>query len=346
MNRRNFLQSISAVTATLALPSCARRTAVPASEKHIMTVRGPLRSAEMGVTLTHEHLLASFQPYDDWAKQPLAYDLDEVAEVALPHLRRIQELGCRTFVDATAVGLGRDPRLLRQLSERSGLNILAATGNYAAFDNQFLRPYVYTDSLQALAQRWIDEFEQGIDGTDVRPGFIKLGFNGGPLSPVEQKLIRAAAIAHRKTGLPIGAHTGPAIAAFEQLAILKEERIDPSVWIWIHAHNEQDFSRHVEAAKQGAWISLDGISPDSIDAHIEMLMNLRSADLLYRTLISQDAGWYWVGKPGGGEFRPFDTVFTAFIPALRSRGLTQAEIDMLLIGNPAEAFTIRFGNTI
>ncbi|MFL6619323.1 MAG: phosphotriesterase, partial [Povalibacter sp.] len=165
------------------------------------------------------------------------------------------------------------------------------------------------------------------------------------LSEVEQKLIRAGAIAHRATGMTIGAHTGPAVAAFEQLAILESSGISPSAWIWIHAQNEKNLTRHVEAGRRGAWVSFDGIAPDQIDTHVELVMNMRQAGLLTQTLISQDAGWYSVGKPHGGEFRAFDTLFTRFIPALKNRGITQQEIDTLLIENPARAFSISVRTT-
>ena len=109
--------------------------------------------------------------------------------MALPHLEKINSLGCRTFVvDCTAVALGRDPRLLKRLSEETGLHILTVTGNYAAVDAHFLPPYVFRDSVEALAQRWIGEAKKGIEGTVIRPGLIKLGFNGGPLTKPEQKL--------------------------------------------------------------------------------------------------------------------------------------------------------------
>jgi phosphotriesterase-related protein len=338
MKRRVFLQTIPAVAACLAATRIEAKLDKSAAE--VMTVRGRIPATRMGVTLTHEHLLANFQPYEEWEKQPRGYDHDEVVRIALPHLTRIRELGCRTFIDATAVGLGRDPRLLRRLSQRSGLHILAATGNYAAFDYKFLPRYAYDSSPETVARRWTDEWTHGIDGTDVRPGFIKLGFNGGALSEVEKTLIRASAIAHRQTGLTIGAHTGPAVAAFEQLAILAAMRVHPSAWIWIHAQNEKDQSRHVEAAKQGAWISFDGIGPDTLEAHVGMVANLRDHGLLDRALVSQDAGWYSVGEPDGGKFRPFDTMFTEFIPALRNKGFTQAQIDGLLVRNPAGAFAL------
>ena len=339
MKRRVFLQSLPAFVTLLA---AARTDAKPkvSAPGEVMTVRGRIRADDMGVTLTHEHLLANFQPYEEWEKQPRPYDRDEVAKVALPHLARIRDLGCRTFVDATAVGVGRDVRLLHRLSEESGLHILTTTGNYAAAEYKFLPRYVYESSPEALAGRWIGEWTRGIDGTDIRPGFIKLGFNGRALSDVEKTLIRAGAIAHRETGLTIGAHTGQAVAAFEELAILRSMGVHPSAWIWIHAQNEKELGLHVEAAKQGAWISFDGIGPESLDAHVGMVANLRDHGLLGQALVSQDAGWYSVGEPNGGKFRPFDTVFTAFIPALRSRGFTQADIDTLMVRNPARAFSI------
>lgn len=341
MNRRSFLQTLPAAAATLAL-ACSGREArrTDRADRQVMTVRGPIHAGDMGVTLPHEHLLANFQPYDERAEDPLTYNVDEVVEIVLPHLKQLHDLGCRTFIDATATFLGRDPVLIRRLSEESGLHMLTVTGNYAAVQNQFLPPYVYTDTPDALAQRWIDEWTDGIDGTGIRPGFIKLGFNGDSLTDVEQTLIRAAATTHLETGLTIGAHTGPAVSAFEQLAVLEAAGVHPSAWIWIHAQNEDDPTRHVEAARRGAWISFDGVRPDSVAAHVEMVMHLRDNGLLHRVLVSQDAGWYSVGEPRGGDFRPFDTVFTTFIPALRETGFTDEEVETLFIDNPANAFSI------
>jgi phosphotriesterase-related protein len=339
MNRRDFLQSVTAASAA-ALVGCATRPA-PGAARQVMTVRGPVDAADMGFTLTHEHILASFQTWEEWSRAPLYYDRQEVEQRMLPYLARIAALGCKTFVDATAVGLGRDAALLRRMSELSGLNILTTTGNYAAIEHKYLPPYVYTDSEQALADRWIAEYRDGIGDTGVKPGFIKLGFNGGPLSAAERKLIRAGAIAHRATGLTIGAHTGPSIAALEELAELDRLGVHPSAWIWIHAQNEKDPARHIEAARSGAWISLDGVSLESVAEHVEAISRLRNQGLLERVLVSQDAGWYSVGQPNGGQPRAYDTVFTELIPALRQRGYTQLELDTLFVHNPAEAFAIR-----
>ena len=305
-----------------------------------MTVRGWIDARDMGVTLPHEHMLASFQPYDEWARQPIAYDADDVVRVVLPRLQRLRALGCRAFVDATAVGLGRDPVVLRRLAEASGLHVLTTTGAYAARELVHLPPYVRTDTVEALADRWVQEWTGGIERTGVRPGLIKLGFNGRSLSGVERKMIRAAALAHRHTGLTIGAHTGPAVAAFEQLDVLEREQVHPSAWIWIHAQNEPSSANHVAAARRGAWVEFDGIDASSLDHHVDCVTRMRDAGLLDRVLISQDAGWYHVGTPGGGAFRSYETVFTSFLPALRARGFDDADMDLLMRRNPAAAFTV------
>jgi phosphotriesterase-related protein len=357
MNRRDFFQQTAAGIASVAI-FAHRDMAMQAvrSGPSVMTVLGPIAVADMGLTLTHEHLLADFRPQYEKIRNPRPYDPNDVLKIVLLHLKRVREFGCRTFVDCTAVYLGRDAALIARIARESGLQILTVTGNYAALGLRGLPPYVLTDSVDALAQRWIDEWKHGIDGTDVRPGLIKLGFDGGPLSEIDEKLIRAAAIAHLETGLTIGAHISgpnsflqhegirswPAKSAFEQLDILDRAGVDPSAWIWIHAQNEDDFSRQVNAAHRGAWISLDGIGGgDDIDLYVNRMIMLRDKGALNRVLISQDAGWYSVGEPGGGKFRPYDAIFTSFIPALRASGFTQSEIDNVLVRNPAEAFAIQ-----
>ena len=349
MDRRRFIHGMfGAAATTLLAEGCARARIRPGGANptsRVMTVRGWIDSSDMGLTLSHEHVLVNFQPYAESVANPLTYDRDEVVSVVMPRLRRVRDLGCRTFVDATPMNLGRDPALLRRLSEDSGLHVLMPTGNYAARQNSFLAPYVFSLTAHALAARWIGEWTDGIDGTGVRPGFIKLGFNGQALSEVERKLIHAGALTHRETGLTIGAHTGPAVAALEQLAILEREGVHPSAWIWIHAQGESDSARHIAAAQRGAWVSFDGIDPRSMEQHVGLVTRMRDAGLLDHVLISQDAGWYSVGQPSGHMARSYEVMFTAFLPALRARGFTAAEIDTLLVRNPARAFAVSVRTT-
>jgi phosphotriesterase-related protein len=340
MNRRSFLKNATAATAAIAATSCSL-TRSRASQAQVMTVTGNVESSDLGLVLCHEHIMASFQPYSEWLRNPVPYNPSEVVEVMLPYLQRIQTLGCKTFVDATAAYLGRDATILRDLAQRTGMHILTTTGAYAADEFRHVPTYVSEGTPSSIADQWIREWHEGLDGTGIRPGFIKLGFNGRTLSEVEDKLIRAAAIAHRNTGLTIGAHTGPAVAANGQLRILEELKIDPSAWIWIHAQNEPDAARHIDAARRGAWIEFDGIRSEEIDAYVTRVRTLRDAGFLQRVLLSQDSGWFHIGEPRGGNVRPYDVILTEFIPALQKAGFTQSEIDTLFIRNPANAFSIR-----
>jgi phosphotriesterase-related protein len=341
MNRRFFLQSAAALTSAAVLPfNPSDAGALKATGQQVMTVRGPLDRNKMGVTLAHEHLFADLRPYAEQIRTPIQTDVDEVVERLLPYLQRLRELGCRTFVDATAVGLGRNAALIKRLSEESGLRMLTVTGNYAAVDYQFLPPYVRDDSQERLAQRWIDEWDKGIEDSGVRPGFIKLSVNDRPISDIERKLLRAAARTHLETGLTIGTHTRLAVSAFAQLTELEASGVHPSAWIWIHAREEKDLTQQVEAARRGAWISVDGINADSVDAHVAMVKRLREEEQLHRVLVSQDAGWYTPGEPRGGDIRAYDVILTKFVPALRSSSFTSKEIDTLFVDNPARAFAV------
>jgi phosphotriesterase-related protein len=183
----------------------------------------------------------------------------------LPFLMEIRELGIESFVDCSPAYLGRDPYILLDLSEKTGLNIITNTGYYGAVNNRFIPAHAWEETAEELARRWIDEFENGIDNSGVKPGFIKIGVREDrPLSPLHRKLVRAASITHRETGLVIMSHTGGDIPASGQIEILRLEGISPEAFIWTHAQNGSMASL-LEAAREGAWISLDGVNISSSD---------------------------------------------------------------------------------
>jgi phosphotriesterase-related protein len=272
---------------------------------------------------------------------PARYDRDEVHRVALQHLRQVRAAGCDTLVECTPAYLARDPALLKRLSHDCGLHILTNTGYYGARDGKYLPTHVAEETADQLAGRWLAEWTNGIDGTDVRPGFIKIGVDKAPLSAANQKLVRAAARTHLKSGLVIACHTGDGAAAMEELEILRDEGVDPSAWIWVHAQNERDQRLHQQAAMRGGWVEFDGISASTLDRHIELVRHMKDGGLLSRVLISHDAGWYSVGEPGGGRFRPYTKLFEEFLPALKRSGFTDEELLRLTVDNPAEAFAVR-----
>jgi phosphotriesterase-related protein len=305
----------------------------------IMTVSGPVPSKNMGVSLIHEHILVDFIGADSITDN--RWDKSEVAERVLPYLNQIKELGCQTFIECTPAYLGRDPLLLKTLSDSSGLNILTNTGYYGAGNNNYIPQHAFIETADQLASRWILEWENGIDNTGIKPGFIKIGVANSNLSDLHKKLVTAAARTHLKTGLTIASHTGPAIPAFEQIDILQNEGVSPEAFIWVHAQSEKDPGKHVKAAKMGAWISLDGLNDNNLEDYIRMITNLRKNGLLNKILLSHDAGWYHPGEVNGGEYRGYTTLFQKLIPALRNEQFTEKEINQLLVINPAKAFKIK-----
>jgi phosphotriesterase-related protein len=312
----------------------------PAAEKRmqVMTVTGRINSSAMRNTLPHEHILVDFIGAEE--VNPPRWDRDEVINKVLPYLQEAKDAGCHTLIDCTPNYLGRDVVLLKQLSEKSGLFIMTNTGYYGGSDHKFLPAHAFTETADQLASRWVQEWQNGIDGTPIRPGFMKISVNPSTLSEVSQKLIHAAGITHLKTGLPIASHTGPAVAAFEQIEILKTRKIDPAAFIWVHAQNESDHVQYVRAVREGAWVSLDGINTSNIQDYVQKVSYMKKEKCLHRLLLSHDAGWYDPGKTDGGEFRDFTALFKKLIPAMEQEGLLESEILELIQKNPSNAFAI------
>lgn len=309
----------------------------PAARRAIDTVTGPIAAAELGLTLMHEHVLVDFIGAASVSRS--RYDADAVFTTALPYLQHVRTLGCRALVECTPAYLGRDVQLLKRLSEASGIRILSNTGFYGAAKDKHVPAFAFTETAEQLAARWIREAERGIDGTSIKPAFMKIGVDEAPLSEIDAKLVRAAAITHRATGLPIASHTGTGAAAMAELALLEAAAVPLSAFIWVHAQSERDDSLHDQVARRGAWVEFDGISPASLARHLALVQRMKAQGLLDRVLVSHDAGWYHVGEPGGGQFRPYTTLFTDFIPGLKSAGFSDAEVQQLLVENPRRALT-------
>ena len=314
----------------------------------VMTVTGRIDPGEMGVALTHEHLLVDFIGADSTGYH--RWNRDSVVAVMAPYLEALKQHGVKTFMECTPAYLGRDPVLMKRLSEETGIRILTNTGYYGARDNKFIPEEKLSMEPEELASLWIDEFRNGIEGTGIRPGFIKIAVDrGDSLSEEHRLLVKAAALAHRETGLVIASHTGPDAPALAQLDILAEQGVSPSAFIWVHAQNGT-LEGIREAAGRGAWISLDNVnaardknpgSRFSSSWYADRLVAMKEAGLLDRVLISHDAGWYRPEEPGGGEIRGYTDLFTALKPVLEERGITEAELRQLLEVNPARAFEIR-----
>jgi phosphotriesterase-related protein len=283
-----------------------------------------------GSILVHEHVLVDFG--GAWLADPSRYDVNEVVRAARPRIEEVKAFGCVRILECTPRHMGRNPRLLARLQGESGVELWTNTGIYGAASRKGVPDYAYWESAAQLAARFAAEYRDGIDG--VRPRFIKTAVNGFPLEDVDRKLIEAAALASRETGLAIASHTnGGGRAAEAQLAILDKLNCPAARFIWVHAQSEKDQRWHEKIARAGAWVEFDGVSERSAAWHRDCVLRLRAAGLLNRALVSHDAGWYHVGETGGGVYRGYTELYTHFLP------LVPPEIHRtLLVDNPRAAF--------
>lgn len=334
LTRRKFISNNAALLGGYLLPAH-----LATAEEMVMTVTGPVKSTQLGFTLVHEHVLVDFAGAAQTGKH--RYNVDEVYATALPFLQEVKRLGCSTFVDCTPAYIGRDARILQRLSRATGLHILTTTGYYGAAQEKFLPQHVFTDTPEQLAQRWIDEWKNGIEGTGIKPGLIKLGADKGPLTPAQRKIVEAGAITHLATGLPIVIHTGDGKAALEEQDILQSKGVSLSAHTWIHAQSEKDQALYLEVAKKGSWVSFDAVHSSNLDRYVELVQFMKREGFLQQVLLSQDSGWYHVGEPKGGKFSHYNTILNEFLPLLKKNGITQQDVDQLFIINPANALAVK-----
>lgn len=333
--RRYFIsQSVAALSGFLLLPEIELQ-----NENKLMTVNGWMNADKIGFSLIHEHILVDFIGADKVSAS--RYNADEVFSIALPKLLDVKEKGCRTLIECTPAYLGRDVKLLKRLSEDSGINIITNTGYYGAVGEKYLPAHAHTETARQLANRWIAEWKSGIDGTGIKPGFIKSSVDKLPFTTTQTKIIEATAITHLATGLTIGIHTGNGDAAMEEKRIIESKGVSPKAWIWIHAQNEKDFSYHTRIGKSGGWVSYDGVHKEGIADCISFLKHMQKENLLNQVLLSQDSGWYNVGQPDGGVYNDYNTIADKLLPAMKEKGFTEKDIYQLFVINPVNAYSLR-----
>ena len=303
--------------------------------RELFTVSGPVDAGEIGFALSHEHLMSNFGlPIDETHN----YDEAVLFEQVIPYAKKLHALGVHTIFDYTAAYFGRRADILKTISDSTGILIVTNTGIYGAANDRYIPDYAYLETPEELAARWADEFENGIDGTGIRPGFMKLAFDSGGPSEIDKKLFEAGVLTHLQTGMTIAVHTGSnPNAVHSQLEILDRHKVSPEAWIWTHANWHADTDFLLNVASRGGWISLDGVKEDNIDEYINRLEIFRREELLHKVLLSHD-GDAW---PMGAEIRPFHAISTHLLPALRENGFTEEEIKLIFTKNPGMAYGIK-----
>lgn len=300
----------------------------------INTVKGPINGNQLGFALTHEHLFSNF------GKDPKdASKYDEVAlyRQVIPYLRKMKALGVNSIFDCTTAGFGRRVDLLKTISDSTGLHIITNTGFYGAANDRYVPEFVFKSTAAQIATLWIEEFKSGIEGSGIKPGFIKLAFDEGTPSETDIKLFTAGIITHKQTRLPMAVHTGDnPEAVTTQLRLLKQNEVNPAALIIVHAQSLKNYDLLFTAAKQGAWISLDGVTEKNVQEYIEKLKQFRIQKLLHKVLLSHDGDLF----TEDGSMRELSAIMKNLIPAMKADGFSDKEIRQLMVINPAKAFGV------
>lgn len=301
--------------------------------KRLHTTLGALERSQLGLILPHEHVFVDLRTPD----QPGYAEADAADVIALmaPQIEAAKARGVTAIVECTTGGVGRRADIDLAVSKATGMPIVIPTGNYR---EPWIPSWVATASQDELEAWMLSELTEGIEDTGVVAAWIKLSAGDDGITPLETRILRAAARASAKTNAIIGSHTIRGRVVMDQLDIIEEEGGSADRFISIHTHAEPDFELHKAVAARGAWIEYDNIGHGTDDAVLALVLKALEAGLGSQLLLSHDLGWYDPAQPGGGVPRPYTHLSDWLLPALRHAGVTEETITQLTHDNPFNAY--------
>ncbi|NDK99722.1 phosphotriesterase-related protein [Photorhabdus bodei] len=285
-----------------------------------------------GYTYAHEHLHLDLSSF----KNSIDCRLDQY-DLICEEMKTLVGLGVHNIVEMTNRYMGRNPQFMLDLMRDSGINVIVSTGYY---QSAFFPEHVAHTTARQLADEMIAEIEQGIDATTLKAGVIgEIGSSKGVITPDEEKVFYAAAIAHLETGRPVSTHTTLSTMGLEQLALLKKHGVDAERVVIGHCDLKDNLDNILRIIEQGAYIQFDTIGKNDYypdEKRIAMLQTLAQRGLLNRVMLSMDITRRSHLKANGGN--GFAYLITTFVPMLNRAGLTQTDIDLMLRDNPTLFF--------
>ena len=304
-----------------------------ATDKALYTTLGPLKRAELGMILPHEHVYVDLRTPDT-----PGYASGEAADVVrlmAPQIERIQALGITALVECTTGGVGRRADFDLAVSRATNFPIVVPTGNYR---EPWIPEWVKTASEADLETWMLRELTERFDEADYRAGWIKISAGDDGITPIEERILRAAVRASVATGAIIGSHTIKGRVVMDQLDIIEAEGGRTDRFISIHTQAEKDFALNLAVAERGAWIEYDNIGWVDDGELLPLILKVLEAGRGSQLLLSHDMGWFDPALPGGGTPRPYTHLSEVMLPKLRANGVSEAQIVQLTHTNPFEAF--------
>jgi phosphotriesterase-related protein len=319
----------------------------------VETVTGPLEASELGTTLIHEHLRTRDEAvFEQWPgaesfggipERPIGPGEDR--DAALEAARAALELGVRTIADPTVMFIGRDVAFMRDVSEQTGLQVIAATGIYT-YDH--LPPFFISRDPDQIAELFVSDIETGIQGTDVKAAFIKCAADEPGLTENVEKVHRAAARASLRTGTPIMAHSRPASETGpRQLEIFEQEGVDPARVLIAHCGDTTDVGYIERLLDRGAYVGLDRyglelfLPYEQRQATTLALLERGHAERLFLSADScATIDWFppataaQMLEAGMAKHWNIRIVPERVLPELREAGVSEEQIETMMVRNP------------
>jgi phosphotriesterase-related protein len=312
----------------------------------VETVRGPVEVGALGPTLAHEHVFVlqpeALQNYGHvWG--PSYWDEEVRVADAIERLGALRAAGIETIVDPTAPGLGREIRRIQRINESVDLNIVVASGVYAFLE---LPNFLGYRSAEAIAELFVREIREGIDDTGVKAAFLKCAVERHGLIGDVPRILEAVAIAAVETGAPVMVHTNAvAQTGLPALETLTGLGVDPHRIVIAHAGDSNDLAYLRAIGDTGAVLGFDRFNiphfnPD--EKRIETLVALLAEGYGDRIHLGHDAACFMdfmTGDPNFADEKPtYLHLSTTVLPVLLRLGVTQEQLDQLLIANPRDFF--------
>lgn len=318
----------------------------------VMSVNGPIAAGDLGRTLVHEHIIIGMPGQElDPTQGP---DRREIVAMAVDKLQELKAHGVTTFVDPCPIELGRDPELYAEVADRSGMQIVFGTGFY--YEASGIPLYWRARDRQEIADLYLHELANGVGKTGLKPGIIKAA-TGMEVTPLERTVLAAAAMAQRQARCAIITHTEHSRHGDVQQAIFAEHGADLSRVLIGHQDEQLDCTPICSLAERGSFVGIDRIgwevlAPD--ERRADHVAGLLKAGFGRRVCLSQDSMCTLASpripfplRPGvsltPAQFlastKPLSHIVTVFADLLRQRGISDAELDIILRDNPRRLLT-------
>ena len=319
------------------------------------TVRGPVRTADLGVTLMHEHVFI-LSP-EIMANYPEGWG-DEDARIAsaIEKLNALKAIGVDTIVDPTVIGLGRYIPRIQRVAAATDLQIVAATGIYTYNDVpmyfHFTGPGTALNGPEQMVEMFVRDITEGIAGTGVKAGILKCATDEPGLTPGVERVLRAVAQAHRATGVPITTHThAHSRRGLDQQRVFADEGVDLSRVIIGHSGDTTDLDYLEELIAAGSYLGMDRFGLNNIlnfEDRVDTVARMCERGHANKMVLAHDASCYidWLPEAALPFALPdwhFLHIHNDVLPALSQRGVTEEQIATMLVDNPRAIFSRQGG---